>query len=149
MPEATSAAKVYLIPKNRPGLLAKKQAQQFAEKLEFPKEPVERESDSYIFKDLDYSARTLNFNPATKNFFLNYDLNIDSSPAEGASLTFDENRAVEEAETLLQSLDKFDESIKEGKPLVSYYKWQNNDFFKINNRIGAQFIRIDFFSGSN
>jgi hypothetical protein len=145
-PEASSTARVYRIPQKSPSLLSGKRAQQFALKLNFSPEPVEKTPSEYKFVDPDYPARSLNYDLLKGNFKLKYDLTIDPSPIGGSSLPANENLAIEEASTIFKSLGKLDGFLANGEKFVSYLKYENNSLTETTNALDAKFVRIDFTS---
>lgn len=146
-PEAPLIEKVYLVPEKGPDILAGRRAQQFARELNFPTRPVEKEPDRYVFVDPEYPARSLIYDPLSGNFQLEFDLTKDSSPLNGDVLPLDENRAIAEAETILQSLGKLHSELVGTKRFVSYLIFEDNNLVEVQNKLQAQFVRVDFMRG--
>lgn len=144
VPEATPAARVYHIPPKTANLLAGKRASQFALDLKFSPSPVRKTAIEHQFADPQYPARSLTYDLARGNFNLVYDLTSDNAPLAGDYLPIDNNRAIEESVTLLQSLGKLDDSLTRGEKIVSYYQFVNGEYVIAPNRFDAQFVRVDF-----
>lgn len=143
-PEGPILEKVYLVPKKAPDILAGRRAQQFAKELQFSPRPVEKEPDRYSFVDPEYPARSLIYDSISGNFQLEFNLTKDSSPLDGDALPLDENRAIAEAQTVLQSLGKLQGELVGAKRFVSYFVFESNELVETQNKLQAQLVRVDF-----
>lgn len=143
-PEGPVLEKVYAVTKKGPDILSGRRAQQFAQELHFSSRPIEKEPEKYSFADPEYPARSLSYNPVSDNFLLEFDLTEDPSPLEGDALPLDENRVIAEAQTIFQSLGKLNNELVGSRRSVSYFRFENNGFVEIQNKLQAQLVRVDF-----
>lgn len=147
VPEASSVARVYKTKKNLPGLLASKNAQQFARGQSFDPNPVTKTITDHTFKDPNYPARSLNYNLSTGNFDIMYDLATDRSPIESSVISIDINLAISEAITTLQNMGKFVPELESGTQKVTYLRYLNGEITPVQNRIDANLVRVNFMKG--
>jgi len=147
VPEASSVARIYKTISNPPGLLASSKAQQFARLQGFNSTPTTKTATEHVFNDSLYPARSLTYNLATGNFDLIYNLEEDNSPVLTSKISADSSQILEEAITLLQSTGKFTPSLESGIQKIAYYKYADNEYSLVQNKLEANLARVNFFSG--
>ena len=147
VPEASSVARIYKTISNPPGLLASSKAQQFARLQGFNPTPTTKTAIEHVFNDSLYPARILTYNLATGNFDLTYNLEQDNSPILTSKISADSSQILEEAITLLQSSGKFTPSLESGTQKIAYYKYLDNEYALVQNKLEANLVRVNFFTG--
>lgn len=144
-PIATAVAYVYKTEEKIPNLIAGKQAQKFAESLNFFSEPTNNNNNIYVFSDIDYPARSLTYNVINGIFKLEYNLSQDSLPLTGNFLPTDPRRAANEAVSLLSFLGKLNQQLSAENTKIVYLDFINNEYVETLNTFSAKLVRIDFF----
>lgn len=144
VPEASSAAKVYFMPKNRVNLLSLSRAQTFVDKIGFKTSPRQISETSYRWIDVQSPLRTIQMDTVTNHFTLNYlyqhDLQLFSerqipSPPE----------AIREALSFLQAVQLSMPDIDVTQPKIEYLKLVGNELQPATSQSQADAVRIDFF----
>ena len=123
--EATSAARVYFMPKKLPSLLAPQKAREMAQKLGFAGEPDVISSTLYRFSE---PGKSLDLDIVNNNF--NYQTNLKQNPA-----VFDNNnpltsaKAAEAATNFFHTSGVVDESMLSSNIVHLYHYDSGNDSF--------------------
>lgn len=144
VPEATSQARVFFIPKKLPSLLASEKARQFAKNLGFQDEPTQETPTLFRFVDADYPGRALSLDIINNNFSLKYDVSAEPAVLEEKPLLTN-NEAILEAKNFFQKAGSFPEDLAAGKNRVSLLRLNGEKFEEVGNLTDAQAQRIDFF----
>jgi hypothetical protein len=144
VPEASEAARVFFMPKNRANLLALSQAQALVGKVGFSTTPQQLTNTLYRWVDLKNPLRTVEFDIITGHFTLKYlyphDLQIfleREVPSPDA--------ARDTALQFLQSLNFTLPDLNSTKPKVQYLKLVGNQLEPTTSQSQADSVRVDFF----
>lgn len=144
LPEASSSATVYFMPKKAANLLALTKTQAFAERLGFATEPVQENKNIYRFNDPNYPLRTLRYDIVSDNFILRYAFEQDPSLLFEKDLPITQT-ALAEGRGLLQSYGLYNENLEKGNSRVSFLKLSGNRLIETTSLSQADSVRIDFF----
>lgn len=145
-PEATSAAKIFSMPKKLPSLLTSQKAKTFAKKLGFTSDPTIVSTTYYRFYDPKDRTKTLELDIVDLNFKLKYD--YQKHPDWFSSFPFIlRDKAISEVQSFVKSKNLFDDTIFNGqittKPLR--YDLKQKTFEVATSLSTAHAIRIDYF----
>lgn len=114
LPEATTSAKVYSMPKKLPSFLTSERAKNFAAKLGFTKDPELISSYYYRFTDPNNQLRTLELDSVNMNFHLKFDYTHNYEIFNHQQL-IQRDQIVSEIKNFIGSNGLFDASILGGK----------------------------------
>lgn len=144
VPEATTAARVYFMPKNRSDLFTLSRAQTLAGRMNFTTTPTQLTDTLYLWRDLKSPLRSIEIDILSSQFSLNYlfphDLTLFSernipSPQE----------ALAEGQKFFQvaSVPFSDVDVVNGK--VQYLKLVSNKLENASSQSTADAVKIDYF----
>lgn len=145
-PEATAAAKVYLMPKKLPNLLASERAKKFAVKIGFTDEPELITSTIYRFTDPIEKLRTLEIDITNMNFKLKYDYAKNPQVFQIGQIT-SKDQALGEVKQFIQFNNLFDETVLKGKITTNLLIFNNDSksFQEASSLSNANAVRINYF----
>ncbi len=144
--DATSAGRVYSMPKKLPSLLAAQRAREFAAKLDFKEKEQPLSSSYYRFTDFLDKYRTFEIDINTGNFKLLYDYQNNPSVISTDSIS-SKDQAIKEVKDYIQSRSLFDGSILNGKITVTnlFYDPQTKTATAASSLSNTNLMRINFF----
>jgi len=143
LPEASSSAKVFQIPKKLPSLLASRHAREFATRLEFKGNPISKTPTEYKFEDPKTSLRTLDLDIVNYNFSVKYNFLKDAEIFEEKSLP-DSQQAKSEAISFFQKTGIFPSELQQGEKKVSFLSFTGKEFLETTSLSRANAVRVDF-----
>lgn len=144
-PEATTAGKVYALPKKLPTLLSADRAKKFAAKLGFTKDPQLLTSTYYRYTDPNDHFRTLSLDTVNMHFQLKYDYTQNPRIFDDGQLQSKEQAEAQVKNFLTAGI--FDETILKGK-LISHlltYDAVTKTLIPATSVSTAKAVRVDFF----
>ena len=142
LPDLGQLFTVYFIKKDSPNLLAKQNAVQLAQQLEFVSEPFEETASVYRFVD-PLLPRTLTVNPASKTVDLSYDVVVDTSIFANGSI--DPVKAVQTTIEKKKKMEVLPDTIDSESYTYSYLNFENNTLIETQNSPDIKAIRLDLF----
>lgn len=146
VPSASVSATVFFMPKNPSNLLALTNAQEFAARMEFTKDPIQETKVQYRFEDAVNPLRVLVYDIVSKNFLLRYFFEKDMSVFTEKNLPL-EDAAKTEAKNMLQTYDLYADDIARGTNTIQYLKLVGAKLTKTTSYSQADSVRVDFFRG--
>lgn len=144
IPEASDAARVYFMPKNKANLLSLTRAQNMVGQLGFTSTPTQTSEIEYRWTSLTDPLKSISVNIVNNHFSLNYDFTRDLS-------IFNENQiptaqqAIFEATSFLQLINTGLADIDKVKPKIQYLKIVGEILVPTTSQSQANAVRIDFF----
>lgn len=144
--DATSAAKVYPMPKKLPSLLAAQKARDFAAKFEFKEKEEPLSSTYYRFTDPDDRFHTLDVDINTMNFNLSYNYINNPSVLSQEGIP-SKDQAIKEVKDFITYRNLFDSSILNGKITTTnlFYDTSAKTVNISSSLSNSNMIRINFF----
>ncbi|MBL7159321.1 hypothetical protein ISS85_02520 [Candidatus Microgenomates bacterium] len=143
LPEASSSAKVYQIPKKLPSLLASRRAQEFANRLEFKNGPVSKTPTEYSFIDPKTPLKTLDIDIVNYNFVLKYDYLKDEGVFQEGSPP-QPQQAKDEANKFFQSTNNFPPDFRQGEIKTTLLRFSGKELLPATSLSKTNVIRVDF-----
>ena len=147
LPQASSSARVYFMPKATADLLAIPKTQAFAKQLSFDQTPIQESRTVYHFLDPEYPARKLRYDIVSGNFILQYDFTQNTSVFTEGTLR-DPDSIQQEAINYLQNYDLYPPDFSQGTQKVNLLKLIGNTLVPVTNLSQTDAIRVDFFRRS-
>jgi hypothetical protein len=142
--EASDAAKVYFMPKNRINLLSLSKSQQFASKLAFTSTPRQMSDTKYRWLDLKNPLRSLEIDIVSNHFLLKYaythDLALFSEKNIPTSAA-----AINEAFIFLQNLGLNQTDLDMARAKVTYLKLVGDTLEPTTSQSQANAVKVHFF----
>ncbi len=144
VPNASSSALVYFMPKDSPNIMALPNTQDFARRLQFKTDPIPETKNVYRFEDTEYPQRTMRYDIVSNNFIVRYAYETDLG-------VFGENdipgfeAAKSEARNILQTLNIMKNDILKGETKVTYMRLVSDTLVPTTSQSQANAVRIDFF----
>lgn len=147
LPVASSAARVYFMPKAGANLLAINNTQKFVQRIGFDITPIQETRTIYRFNDSEFPLRKIRYDIVSNNFILRYGYEQDTSLfTEG---TLRDPRTIEsEATNYLDANDIFPSDFVNGTRKTTYLKLVGNTLIPVANLSQVDAMRVDFFRGS-
>ena len=143
VPVASSAARIYFMPKNRPNLLSLSRAQSFVSRLGFTSSPNQIADTSYRWIDLKSPLRTIEVDIVSNHFTLNY--------AFAQDLTLFAERQIptpqqiqKEAQDFLQQSNLKNTDLNP-QPQISYLKLVGDQLEPTTSQSVADAVKVDYF----
>lgn len=146
LPQASSSAKVYQIPKKLPSLLASRHAQEFAARLGFIGEPVSKTATTYTYESAENPLKTLTLDILAHNFSLKYDFLKDRDLFTEKEIPSPPEAEIE-ADRFLGSTGNFPSDLKKGEKKVSFLRFTGQELLPTTSLSKAQAVRVDFLRG--
>jgi len=146
VPETSSSAHVYFMPKTGSNLLALSTAQNFAKRLNFSTTPVSDPTTDnvYRFDDTQLPLRHMWYDVISTNFIIRYDFQQDAGLFLNNTVpTAEEARS--EARNLLQTYGLYPEDFEGGDVTVTFYRVNENSLVPVASQSQADAVRIDFY----
>lgn len=145
-PETTNSARVFLMPKKLPSLLAIERVKELAIKLGFTKEPELVNQTDYSFIDQTNPLRTLNIDSVNLNFLLKYDYSRNPKIFDNITLR-SKDQSTNEVNKFVKSNNLFDESIINGKTTTDLliYNADSKKLLPATSLSQTQVMRVNFF----
>lgn len=144
--DATSAARVYTMPKKLPSLLASQKARDFAAKIGFKEKEDPISSTYYRFTDPDDKFHTLEVDINTMNFKLLYDYHSNPSVISQENIS-NKDQAVKEVKDFIQYNGLFDSTILNGKITSTnlYFDPNTRTATVASSLSSSNLVKINFF----
>jgi hypothetical protein len=144
VPEASTSAIVYFMPKAAPNLLALNQAQKFADNLMLDPTPIQETKSIYRFNDSQLPLRTLRFDIVSSNFILRYAFERDLSIFNEKKLPQVEVAKQETLDLLRQFSLKHDD-LNDSSIVVSFFKLLGDQLISASSLSQSDAVRVDMF----
>lgn len=144
VPEASEAARVYFMPKNRINLLSLSKAQKFVGKLGFTETPKQLDETRYRWMDLKNPLRSIDVDIVSEHFNLQYAFIHDLALFNERSLP-SSTQAVIEGYTFLQSLGLANIDLNTNLAKVTYLKLVGDQLETTSSQSQANSVKVHFF----
>jgi len=141
-PSFDDQAKVYIIYRSTTEILALEEAKEVANEFGFKDEPSEVSEGVYEFKN--DKNKILTMNVLEGDFSLKYDYKNDPSILEVESI-LTKDKAIETAETFLESGNKYTDDLKNGEKKTSYWKISDGTLTAVSAQSEANAAKVDFY----
>lgn len=147
LPEASSSARVYFMPKAGANLLAINNTQNFVKKLGFDATPIQETRTIYRFNDNEFPLRKIRYDIVSNNFILRY--GFEQNTALFSEGTLRDPQAIEqEAINYLDNNAIYPSDFVHGTQKITYLKLVGNSLVPVANLSQVDAMRVDFFRGS-
>ena len=144
IPEASNAAKVYFLPKNRSSLLSLSNAQTLVARTGFTSTPRQISPTVYRWIDLDAPFRTIELDIVNNHFELNYAYSHDPNLFTEKSLP-SPLQAENDAEVFMQTLGLTTTDLDLVNPKVTFLKFDGSKLILASSQSQADAIQLDYF----
>lgn len=144
VPEASSTAKVYFMPKERPNLLGLNSSKALAAQFGFKGEPIEKEKTIYEWIDIADPLRKLVIDSVSKHLELTYDFGNDLTLFAEKNFP-SKNTVITEAIKLLQKNTLFPADVSPFNARVTHLRLIGNALQETTSTTDIDAMKIDFF----
>lgn len=143
VPSFGDQVKVYIIYRSMTEILALEEAKEVAKNFNFDGDPTEVSNGVYEFND-SKTNKKLTMNVLEGDFSLKYPYSQDISVLEPPAMPT-KDKATEEAESFLESGNKYTDDLKNGKKEVSYWKLGDGIMTAVSALSEANAVKIEFY----
>lgn len=143
IPSFSDQTKVYIIYRSKTEILALEEAKGVAKNFGFESEPSEMSNGVYEFKN-EAAQKTLTMNVLEGDFSLKYPYLNDASILEAKDMPT-KDKAIETAESFLESGNKYTNDLKNGEKNVSYWKISDGTLTSVSALSESNAIKIEFY----
>lgn len=144
LPEASSSAPVFFMPKKTANLLALSNTQAFATRFNFNPEAIQESKNIYRFDDPDTPLRTLRYDLVSDNFIIRYRFEQDTGLFAAKDLP-SEQAAIAESDGILRSFDLDQDDITSGSQDISFLRLVGDQLVRTTSLSRADAVRVDYF----
>jgi hypothetical protein len=144
VPNASSSASVYFMPKTAPNLLALTKTQDFATKLQFDPTPIQESKNVYRFNDHDIPLRRLRYDIVSSNFIIRYTFENDLSVFTEKNLP-SVGQVIQETHNILQTYNLLTDDIQSDNGIISYLRLVGNRLVPTTSLSQSDAVRVDYF----
>jgi len=146
LPQASSSARVYFMPKTSPTFFGPEKARNQAKLMGFTSQPLILSKDLYQWIDTALPLRKLTMNVINFNLFLNYNVSGDINLLKQENIP-DKSQAQELSQSILSQYDLIPPDLKY-PPQVTYLTWNKGNFLPTESLTEANFVKI-FYARAN
>jgi len=143
IPSFSDQAKVYIIYRSKTEILALEEAKEVAKNFGFENEPSEVSEGIYEFKN-ETTKKTLTMNVLEGDFNLKYPYLGDTSILEAKDMPT-KDKAIEAAESFLESGNKYTNDLKNGKKEISYWKISDGTSTAVSALSESNAVEVEFY----
>lgn len=144
VPEASEAARVYFMPKNKANLLSLSKAQTFVGKLGFTTTPRQMSTTLYRWIDLKNPLRTIEMDIVSNQFRLNYNFVHDLTLFSERQIPSPQT-AISETMTFFQNVSLPTQDLDIARPVITYLKLVGDRLEPTTSQSQADAVKLNIF----